>query len=205
MDKPSNPKEGEAPSGDAPSLEKKLTDQKATPSGDTPSLETKVADLEKKLADQNASAKRTAESKTKLESELLEAQKKIKDLESKPSEPKEDTDRIADLEMRLARSEAVAEYGLDADDVAMFKGTPDDIKEQTAHFASKLAPKQETTDNNSEETPPTDPPKQEDPPADPPKPKGKEMSNLERYKRANPEERRIMMEKAKRGDIDLAN
>jgi len=118
--------------------------------------------------------------------------------------PKEDTDRIATLELNLARSEAVAEFGLDRADVAMFRGTPDDIREQAEHFASKLTQKKSDTINKTdkEETPPETPPVI--PPKETPKPKGKELSTLERYKKGTPEERRVIMERAMIGDIDLA-
>jgi uncharacterized coiled-coil protein SlyX len=169
--------------------------------GNAPSdLEQKVAELETKLNNQNEAAKRTADAKTKLESELADTQKKLKELESaQPS--KEDTDRIADLEMRLARSEAVAEFGLDAEDVAIFRGTPDEIKEQAAHFASKLAPNQGANNNNTSDG---DTPPEGDTPPDPPKPKKKELTNLERFKRASAVERREMLERAQKGEIDLA-
>ena len=128
-------------------------------------------------------------------------QAEIRKLKKETDIPKEDTERIATLELRLARSEAVAEYGLDAEDVAMFKGTPDEIKEQAAHFASKFSQKTESTNKSEEDNTETTP---KETPKETPKPKKKELSTLERYKRGTAEERRIMMEKAKRGEIDLA-
>jgi len=177
-----------------------MIDEKKPDEGNAPAeeLETKVKELEDKLNNQNQSTKRLAESKSAIEQELIKSQERIAELENAKKEPKEDSTRIAELELRLARSEAVAEYGLDAEDVSMFKGTPEDIKQQAAHFAAKFNNKKPTEDPDKKEDPPKDPP-----PSDPPKPKSKELTPWQKYLRATPEEKRKMREKAMAGELDL--
>ena len=118
----------------------------------SPELEAKVTDLEKKLSDQNASAKRIADSKAASDKALVDSQARVAELEKANETPKEDGDRIAELEVKLARSEAVSRFGLSPDDAALLKGSPDDILKDAEYWAERLKDRKADPDKDDIQT-----------------------------------------------------
>ena len=165
--------------------------------------DSKVADLQKKLDDQNAATKRLADSKAAIEAQLVETQNRIAELEKANEAPKEDSQRLQELEIKLAKSEAVAQYGLSREDADALVGTPEQIVKQAEYWSSRVS-KQGANDQNEGGDPPKgeDPPA--DPPADPPVPKKREKTNWDRFKSASKVERAQMIEDAKAGRLDLS-
>jgi len=168
---------------------------------ENPSLE-QVKELQQKLNNQNEAAKRTAEAKTAIEKQLVDAQAKLEVLEKANQEPKEDSERIANLEVQLARSQAVSRYGLSTEDANLLKGSPDDILKDAEYWADRLKdtkpePKKEDDKTNRQiidekvETPPTKP-----------DPKKGNLSWLETYKMGTPAERYKMDQDVLNGRVD---
>lgn len=77
---------------------------------------------------------------------------RIAELEAKATEtPKEDTNRIAALEVDAARSKAALKYGLSLDDAAVLKGTPAEIDSDAKYWADKLKAGKKATDTKADE------------------------------------------------------
>lgn len=78
---------------------------------------------------------------------------KIKELEAKMDEtPKEDSDRLAALEVDAARSKAALKYGLSLEDAEVLKGTPAEIDADAKYWADKLKAGKTTTDKKADDT-----------------------------------------------------
>ena len=66
------------------------------------------------------------------QTELRKTQSELEALKATPD------DRLAALEVELARTKAVARYGLTEEDAAILKGTPEQILEDAAYWAGKI-------------------------------------------------------------------
>lgn len=120
--------------------------------------------------------------------------------------PKEDTERIANLEIELARSKAVSKFGLSEDDAGLLKGSPEDILKDAEYWAKRLEekPAPDTKPDTSnrdliDKKVDDDQTKKADPP---PKPKKGNLSWMEEYKQADPKRRAEMDKAVLDGDVD---
>ncbi len=139
---------------------------------------------------------------------------RIKDLEielEKSAKPPEDGERIAALEVNLARSQAVSRFGLSEDDAALLKGTPTEILRDAEYWAGRLKEKTPTdTDEKGEDQTnqqmidaKVDAAGGNGKPKSPtPKPKKGQLSWLERYSAATPAEREKMNQDVYSGRVD---
>lgn len=131
---------------------------------------------------------------------------RIKELEAKADEtPKEDTERLAALEVEAARSKAALKYGLSIDDAAVLKGTPAEIDADAKYWADKLKAKG-VADDTKTDTSNRDNIDQKvdaaDPPPKKPPPKGDgNLSWMEKYKTSTPKERYKMDEDWRAGKV----
>lgn len=178
---------------------------KDSPQSSYEKLKVSHTKLEEKLtAQENAAA-----------AERRKADDRIKALEAKNEEPKEDVDRIAALEVRLARSQAVSTHGLSVEDAGLLKGTPDEIEADAKYWAERLkdikpdkVDDDKVDDNkddlsnkqiidakiNDQHGHPTPPPK--------PDPIKSNLSWIEQYKAAPPNERYKMDQRVLAGVDD---
>ena len=83
---------------------------------------------------------------------VADQQARIKELETKAEGDKTDTDRLAALEVDLARSKAALKYGLSPEDAEVLKGTPAEIDADAKYWADKLKAGKTTTDTKPAET-----------------------------------------------------
>lgn len=135
---------------------------------------------------------------------------KVTELEAK--QPKaEDGDRITNLEVKLARAQAVSRHGLSEDDANRLKGSPDEILDDAKYWAdSRKAtksvddPKKDDSKANrdmiDDKLKQADGGNQKDPSLIPKKSDG--LSWIDRYKQAGVPERYKMDEQVKNGSVD---
>ena len=89
---------------------------------------TRIEGLQKALTDQNEAGKRLAEGKTAVEAELATSQAKIKELKAKTDSTEVSVaEQITDLQVKLARAEAVSTHGIPIQVANELQGTPDQI------------------------------------------------------------------------------
>ena len=176
-----------------------------SPSSSYQKLKTEKEDLERKL---EASTNQSAADRRRLED-------RIKELESNQAPP-DSEERIANLELQLARSKAVSKFGLSEDDAALLKGTPDQILQDAEYWAERVksANQNGNDGNNNQSNRDMIDQKVKDgqnagndgnnPNAGggSPKPKGDKLSWMEKYKMATPGERAKMDKEVQDGLVD---
>lgn len=125
---------------------------------------------------------------------------RIKAFEANDDEPK-DSERIANLEVQLARSKAVSKYGLSENDAELLKGSPDQILEDASYWADRLKeinPKGQSNkdmiDDKLKDKGGDIPPK--------PDPKKSKLSWMDEYKAAGPSRRDEMDKLVMDGEVN---
>lgn len=175
------------------------------PSSSYQKLKTENEDLKTKL---EATTNQLTADRRKLED-------RIKELESNQAPP-DSEQRIANLEIQLARSQAVSKFGLSEEDAALLKGSPEQIMKDAEYWSDRLKEKdQKGNDNNNQSNRDmidqkvngdqdgrNDGGDNQNYNGNNRKPKNQELSWMERYKAATPGERAKMDKDVQDGLVD---
>lgn len=194
------------------SEKEKETDPKATPEGNAPPKgEEDGEGKDKELAELKAKRDGVGFGLRQAQKINADQEAKIKILEEKLADPKDDGERLAALEVELARSKAVSRFGLTEDQADRLKGTPaeilDDAKYWSEQKSSTDKPGEPEPSNremiDSEVNPSGNGQRKDATPKSPePKKDANKGSWIERYKAANPGERYKMDEDVKNGIVN---
>jgi len=124
---------------------------------DTVDIDVTMDDEQGAEGDQSTPEQRAANdraAKQRLKDKLASQATKIAELESKLATDNNkggsvpDNDRVAQLELKLARKDAQVEYGLDKESLVLLTGrTPEEIDAQAKYLATLLSKEEKASDN----------------------------------------------------------
>lgn len=114
-------------------------DPKSTSKGDPPASKVKDGEKPKEKDSTDWKAKHDEQGFAVRAAQKINEDQlaKIKILEEKTADPKDTNTRIAGLEVKLARSEAVSQHGLTVEQASRLKGTPAEILDDAKYWAEQ--------------------------------------------------------------------